>query len=421
MPGTLRRPIGALCGAPYRWVAVLVLATWLAAACSGGEQKATGVTAGPAAGATSSAKESARRGAQWPDWSRTDFSRTTIDLGEVVRGCPAKDCIPSLDAAGATTLPGVRRGEANFARVRDTEYPDNYPVALLRIGDTVRAYPLHILTWHEIVNDVVNGVPAVVTFCPLCNTALAFDRRVDGRTLDFGVSGNLRHSDLIMWDRQTESWWQQATGEGIVGQYSGTELKPLSLSVLSYADVRSRFPDADVLTTRTGFTREYGLNPYAGYDTLGSRPFLFDGRIDPRLDGLERVVALGRGQREFLAIPFSVLSKARVANVRVSGQAVAVFWAEGTASALGKDQIASAQDVGAAAAYAATIDGRPLSFTAPEPGRFRDGETGSSWDISGHAFHGPLAGRQLEPVIHTTEFWFAWAAFHPDTQIWKAD
>ena len=163
------------------------------------------------------------------DWPNQDWSKHTVGFGQIVRGCGGRDCILALDAPGAVSTDG-HDGVARFAPVDAVDYDENLPIAVLRIGEVTRGYPLHILTFHEIVNDYVAGVPVVASFCPLCNTALAFDRRVDGAVLDFGVSGNLRYSDLIMWDRQTETWWQQATGEGIVGRHAGIQLRRLPMS-----------------------------------------------------------------------------------------------------------------------------------------------------------------------------------------------
>lgn len=415
------RPSRSLRSTRRLWLggSFVVLAAAFAAAC-GGASNGGGETGSPSPRPTESSDDiKPVPGINWPDWPNTDFNRTTIDLNEVIRGCPSRDCIPPLDAAGATTMKADRNGDAVFAPVAEVDYPGNYPVVLLRLGDTVRGYPLHILTWHEVVNDVVDEVPVAVTFCPLCNTALAFDRRVDGRVLDFGVSGNLRHSDLIMWDRQTESWWQQATGEGIVGWYAGTDLTPIAVSIVSFADFKSQFPQAGVLTEKTGLSRDYGVNPYTYYDEFGSQPFLFLGKIDPRLDGLERVVGLGRETESPLAVPFEALAEHPVANVEVDGRPIVVLWSPGTASALDAADIARAKDVGAAAAFEATLDEQVLSFTAEAPGRYRDDQTGSLWDVFGRAVEGPLSGSSLQPVVHTTEFWFAWAAFQPETTIWE--
>ncbi|MGI8925098.1 MAG: DUF3179 domain-containing (seleno)protein [Tepidiformaceae bacterium] len=402
----------------FRILLFVSAATWLLAACSGGspdpapptspEGTLTAVTAAPQPG------DSGR----FPDWPLTDFSRATIDLHEVIRGCPAADCIPALDAEGTVAIPSSRGGRATFAPVSTVDLEPQMPVVVVRVAAEVRGYPLHVLTWHEIVNDRLGGVPIAVTFCPLCNTAVTFDRRVDGRTLDFGVSGNLRNSDLIMWDRQTHSWWQQATGEGIVGEFAGTLLDIVSTSMISFGDFAREFPDATVLTADTGFERDYGINPYAGYDSPGTRPFLFDGKIDPRLDGLERVATIEHNG-DLLAVPFKELAQAGAANVVVGGREFVVLWSSGTASALGASNIASAADIGAATVYRASVDGLVLAFRAVGDGAFFDQETGSTWTITGRAVSGTLAGAQLEPAIHTTQFWFAWAAFHRDTRIWE--
>jgi len=398
---------------------IVAVAAVLFAACSGGGSNDASQTTTPSPGPTErSADLMPFPGGPWPDWPNTDFSRTTVNLEEVIRGCPSRDCIPPLDAEGATSIPSAPGGQARFAPVADVSYPEQVPVAYVNFEGVVRGYPLHILIWHEVVNDQFGEVPVAVTFCPLCNMALAFDRRADGQTLDFGVSGNLRNSDLIMWDRQTESWWQQATGEAIVGAMAGTVLEPIPVAVISYGDFVRTFPSAEVLTEETGFSRDYGINPYGGYDTFGSTPFLFNGTIDPRLDGLERVVALGRDSDEPLAIPFAALAEHRVANVEVGDRPIVVFWSPGTTSSLDASDIAKSRDVGAAVAYEATLDGQALSFTAESDGRFRDEQTGSLWDVFGRALEGPLAGSELPPVVHTTEFWFAWAAFHSDTSIW---
>ena len=401
------------------WLAAFGVLFVLASACGG-------ATVGPGAPATTSSETPAA--SQSPseavssrfldDWPKTDFSKHTVPFNEISSGCPVRDCIPPLDASGATSIPGAKGGRAVFAPASGVNYGMRLPVATVRVGDTVRGYPLHILTWHEVVNDRFADVPVVVTFCPLCNTALAFDRRLGDATLDFGVSGNLRNSDLIMWDRQTESWWQQATGEGIVGTYAGAVLKPVPASVISFGDFRKAYPDAEILTENTGTVREYGINPYNDYDAAGSRPFLFNGTIDKRLDGLERVVALGRGS-DSLAVPFSSLSQAGVANVKVDGARVAVLWSAGTVSALDQSDIATSRDVGAAVAYIAEAGGRSLTFASMGPGAFGDAETGSTWDVTGRASAGPLAGQQLAVAVHTVEFWFAFAAFHPAAPIWQ--
>jgi len=123
-----------------------------------------------------------------------------------------------------------------------------------------------------------------ITFCPLCNTAIAFDRAFDGQVLDFGTTGRLRYSNLVMYDRQTETWWQQATGEGIAGKYAGQQLTFLPAPIISWEEFRNGHPDGQVLSRDTGFNRDYGRNPYAGNDNINNSPFLYDGPRTP--DGL---------------------------------------------------------------------------------------------------------------------------------------
>jgi hypothetical protein len=347
---------------------------------------------------------------QVPEFSqtgwKTDFTQHTVLLAEISSGGPPRDGIPPIDHPNVETI-----AQAN-AWLSPPE-----PVVALSQGSEVRAYPLQILIWHEIVNDALAGRPVTVTFCPLCNTAIAFDREVDGRVLDFGTTGNLRHSDLIMWDRQTESWWQQFTGEAIVGELAGKRLATLPATIIAWQDFRQRFPQGTILSRVTGFQRDYGHNPYVGYDRADQSPFLFRGKPDGRLPLMERVLAVTIGT-ENVAYPFTTLQQRGVVADTVGGTAVVVFYQLGTTSALDGSDIASSRDVGAAAVYRATLDGRTLSFRA-EAGLFVDNETGSRWTLLGEASAGPLLGKHLDPIDHTTPFWFAEAAFKPMTRVYR--
>lgn len=196
------------------------------------------------------------------EWPKTDFSRHTVPLEEIISGGPPKDGIPSIDNPRFVPVVAV------------TELSPQEPVIGLVIDGDARAYPLRILHWHEIVNDVVGGEPVVVTYCPLCNLPLVWDRRLGDRVLDFGTTGKLRHSDLVMYDRQTESWWQQATGAAIVGTLSGQSLREFPSRLESFTRFRERAPDGRVLVPTDPSARAYGVNPYEGYDSA-SRPFLF--------------------------------------------------------------------------------------------------------------------------------------------------
>lgn len=291
--------------------------------------------------------------ADWAlEWPRTDFTRHNVDLTEILSGGPPKDGIPAVDAP-------------RFLPARDeTVIGDREPVLTLELGGEVRAYPIRYLMWHEIANDIVGGVPVAVTFCPLCNTAMVFDRRVGGQVLSFGVSGKLRASDMVMYDRQTESWWQQALGLGIVGQMTGKQLTQLPAVMESWAQFRARHPDGLVMA-QPDWPRQYGANPYAGYDSL-DRPFLYDGEDPPHgIPPLARVVRVGTR-----AWP---LERLRTAG-RLEEAGLILTWEQGQASALDTGNIALGQDVG----------------------------TVRVTDAAG------------VPVVHDMPFAFAFHAFHPD-------
>ena len=232
---------------------------------------------------------------------------------------------------------------------------------------------------------------------------------------DFGVSGNLRNSDLIMWDRQTESWWQQLTGEAIVGELTGEQLDILPATLVSWEDFRETYPDGAVLSRETGHSRNYGANPYVGYDSVGQPPFLFFGEDDPRLRATERVAAVTI-KGESAAFPFSFLEAQGVVHEKVGGQEIAVFFRRGARSALDGYRIADSREVGSTGIFRRELDGRSLTFEV-KGDEFVDQETGTSWDIFGRGIAGPLAGEQLTPVVHANHFWFAWAAFRPDTRV----
>ena len=336
----------------------------------------------------------------------TDFSLHSVPYNEIISGGPPRDGIPPIDDPKFTTFEDA-----------DTWLGGQEPVIALEINGDARAYPLQILTWHEIVNDVVGGVPVAATFCPLCNSAIVFDRRLGGVVYDFGTSGKLRKSDLIMWDRQTESWWQQFTGEAIVGELTGKGLTFVPASIISFNDFKEANPEGQVLSRDTGFTRDYGRNPYAGYDRADIPPFLFDGELDGRLLPKERVVAVTIGDGD-AAFPFSVLENERVVNYTVSEQELVVFFKPGTLSALDRSSIRNSRDVGATGVFDSDLDGRKLTFRA-DGDNFVDNETGSFWDILGQATQGPLAGSKLTPIVHANHFWFAWGAFKPDTKIYQ--
>jgi hypothetical protein len=338
---------------------------------------------------------------------KTDFSKHTIPYSEILSGGPPKDGIPAIDNPQTVSV-----SEA------DEWLEPVEPVVLVRVGDEVRAYPIQILMWHEIVNDTLGGKPLMVSFCPLCNTAIAFEREFDGQILDFGTTGRLRYSNLIMYDRQTETWWQQATGDAIAGEHAGAQLAFYPASIVSWADFKAAYPNGTVLSRETGHNRSYGRNPYLGYDDVSQSPFLYRGEPTPgQLVPMARVLTLDLGG-EAVAYPYESLSSVGAVNDTVGGQRVVVFWTEGTASALDTAQIPEGRDVGAAVAYSAEVGGHPLTFEFAD-GVFRDQETGSEWDILGRAVAGALEGKQLTEVPAINHFWFSWAAFRPETRVYQ--
>jgi hypothetical protein len=269
--------------------------------------------------------------AQWKsEWPRTDFSNTSVDLSEILSGGPPKDGIPSID-------------QPEFvAMSKASQYADTEPVIGLTINGDARAYPLQILMWHEIVNDTVGGVPVSVTFCPLCNAAIVFDRRLEGRVLDFGTTGKLRRSDLVMYDRQTESWWQQFLGQGIAGEMNRKILKVLPSRLESLARFRERFKEAKVLVPASNSHRRYGANPYAYYDSM-PRPFLYNGPMPKGIAPLARVVSFedGNGERQ----AWSLDRLKREGKVEAPGDVI-ITWTPGQNSALDAPTISEGVDVG---------------------------------------------------------------------------
>ncbi|MFT4715881.1 MAG: hypothetical protein ACI861_001035 [Paracoccaceae bacterium] len=291
---------------------------------------------------------------QWQhEWPTTDFTRTSVDFDDILSGGPPKDGIPAVD-------------DPTFINVsEESRLGKREPVIALELdGQTPRAYPIRYLTWHEIVNDIIDGQHVTVTFCPLCNSALVFDGQINGETRTFGVSGKLRNSDMIMYDRETESWWQQAIGEGVVGEHMGDQLTQLPSWMESWSEFKARNPDGLVMDQPRA-NRPYGRNPYVGYDGA-ARPFLYSGEMPPHgISPLVRVIKVGNR-----AWPMARMQE--LENLTEDG--VTITWTSGQASALDSRKISKGKNVG-------TI-------------RVKDG-----------------AGKDLP---HDVMFAFAFHAFHPD-------
>ncbi|NQU61970.1 MAG: DUF3179 domain-containing protein [Rhodospirillales bacterium] len=258
------------------------------------------------------------------EWRKTDFSKTSIDFAEIISGGPPKDGIPSIDNPSFIPVAKVR----NLAATE--------PVVGLVINGKARAYPLRVLTWHEIVNDELAGVPVTVTFCPLCNSAIAFDRRLDGKVLDFGTTGKLRKSDMVMYDRQTESWWQQFLGEGIVGEMTGKRLKIIPTRLESFANFKKRAPSGEVLVPNDPNKRNYGANPYVGYDS-SPYPFLYQGEMPKGINPMIRVIVV---DGEAWSMPL-LRDKGKITK-----NGLVLSWSSGQNSALDTRDIRQGRDVG---------------------------------------------------------------------------
>ena len=341
--------------------------------------------------------------ANWQNvWNLTDVCKSAEGVFyEIMSGGVGRDGIPPIDNPLFDDL-----------ATADLWLQPSSPVIAIEVDGIARAYPLAILTRHEIANDVIGDIPVAVTFCPLCNSAIVFDRRVGDDTLRLGVSGLLRNSDLIMWDDVTQSLWQQLTGEGIVGTYTGTLLDIVPSQLVGYAAFKAQYPQGEVLSTQGRF---YGSNPYVNYDS-SPRPFLFMGSPDGRLMATERVLGAAIGAIS-AAYPFAALADEIVINDSIAERDVVAIWQPGALSALDAASIDQSRDVGMAALFDRQVDGVALTFQVAD-GSIVDAETGSVWNIFGSATSGELAGTQLKPINAFPHFWFAWAAFYPDTLLY---
>lgn len=272
---------------------------------------------------------------------KTDFSKKTIDYSDIMSGGPPRDGIPPID-------------RPVFVNVADyKELSDRDPVIGLEINGDARAYPLRVMIWHEIANDVVGGTPVTVTYCPLCNAAIVFDATVDGKRLDFGTTGKLRNSDLVMYDRATQSWWQQFSGEAIAGEYVGTELKFIPARLESWKEFKTRNPKGKVLIPNDPLMRSYGRNPYVNYD-ISPVPFLYRGAMPKGISPMVRVVVV---RDTGTKLPYVVTLQAVREKGPVKHGDVTLSWAKGQASALNGADIAQSSDVGTVTATRKTAKG----------------------------------------------------------------
>lgn len=335
------------------------------------------------------------------------FPEPLIDPSAIIAGGPPPDGIPPIDDPQFISVAAA-----------DEWLNDPEPVLVVEIDGEVRAYPIQILMWHEIVNDTVGGVPLSVTYCPLCNSAITFRREVRGVETTFGTSGRLYFANLVMYDRATETLWNQFDGRAVVGVLTGDILEMVPSVMVAWGDFKADRSDALVLDRdQTGYSRPYGTNPYTGLDDPNGQPFLFRGSVDPRALAMQRVVAV-ESEGEAIAWTLDAIAggEASVTATEIAGDPIVIFWKTGQSSALETGTVDSGRDVGTVGVFSPLVDGDTLTFRA-EGDLFVDNQTASTWTVLGDAVDGPLAGTTLQPITFVRTFWFSWAAFRPGTEL----
>jgi hypothetical protein len=309
---------------------------------------------------------------------------------ELSTGAP-KDAIPAL------TNP-------KFIPASKAEYLKDSDIVLgVSFNKQKKAYPLRIMVWHEIVNDNIGNKPILITYCPLCGTGIGYERVIKGKVYEFGVSGKLYNSDLVMYDRITNSLWSEILGEAIAGELTGTKLIHFPLMQTTWQNWKNLHPDSLVLSKDTGYARDYANLPYQGYEE--SERIMFPvGHTDTRFSPKERVLGLSF-QGVHKAYPFSKLAKAKVINDKIEKEPILILFDNQSETAL---------------IYKRKVGGVELRFTlAKEEGFFvTDDKTGSLWNIQGKAVQGKMKEKKLEPIPAFYAYWFAWVAFYPETLVY---
>ena len=323
----------------------------------------------------------------------------TLAQQEIVNGGVGRDVIPVL-----TDPPMTSAEEATYLLNQDR-------ILGLRVDGQAYAIPHNILWFHEIVNLNLPSIQLAVTYCPFTGTGMAFDRTVIQGN-EFRVSGLLYQNNLIMFDQTNEeSLWPQMSRRAECGPKLGASLKMLPMFDIQWGKWKELYPDTHVLSSDTGYNIRYTSNnyPYGNYEDPDSEALLFPMELDPRRPPKERLLGVPDIRRGGTAFPLSELDNGQAANVVHAVTSIgttAIFWDHQAYTAM---------------AYKPEIEGRSLQFVV-ENDTIQDQETGSQWTIDGLAVSGELQGMRLEPVENSyVAFWFAWAAFLPETTIWTAD
>ena len=317
----------------------------------------------------------------------TNGVKHIIPLDEIKSGGPPKDGIPSID-------------NPKFVSISEAEFVSDDDIVIgLNVNGESRAYPLFILVWHEIVNDNVGGIPLAITYCPLCYTSQVFERTIDGREMEFGTSGKLYNSNLVMYDRNTDSMWSQAMGKAIVGQLTGYELKRVPFDLAKWSDWKKLYPDTTVLSTSTGHSRPYGSDPYGDYYT-DSQIYFPVKNSDDRMHPKEIILGFDHSD-SFKAYRLADVESQKIINDNMNNQNLVLV----------------SIVPHAVRAFDRNVDGKILEFEL-DGDVMIDKQTGTQWNLEGIAVSGMLHGKQLEKLPFNPGFWFEWVAFHPTTEVY---
>lgn len=309
-------------------------------------------------------------------------------------------------AANPDDIPAIFANDALFVDTAagDEEWQDEESVIGVFLNGEARAYPIRLLSLHEIVNDTVGGQPIAVTWCPLCYSALVFSRVVDGNQFTFGVSGYLFHNNLVMYDHQTNTLWSQVLAQGIKGAHTRQTLEVLAATQTTWGAWKIQHPDTRVLSARQmGRLSEEIVDPYVGYYTSGASGLGGQSAVDERLPAKALVVGLRIGSQK-IAYPFDQIRELGLINDELEGVPVLVVYNAA---------------LNTVATYARLLEGRTLTFALAEDGNaLLDEETRSVWDFElGQALAGELEGARLERLTAPIVFWFAWSDIYPETQL----
>lgn len=332
-----------------------------------------------------------------PQSNQTDVERTEdgtrfiVNPRQLRQGCPGgMDCIPSID-------------EPTYESTEQADWLANDDLVIaIEIDGEARAYPLRILNVHEIVNDEINGHPIAVTYCPLCRSGLVFNRSINGSVLSFGVSGKLLNANLVMYDRQTETYWSQLNGTAIVGPLVPARLEIYPNTITTWGEWRAAHPNTRVLSRSTGI---YPISTYSGnpYSSFADRERVGFGvsDVDNRLGSKTVVygVTIGNTSR---AYPEPIVKNKDVINDEVNDVPVLIV---------------EDQTTGGVRVFVREVNGSPREFHAAD-NRLID-DQGTEWNYTGTALDGPDTGTELRELNSHGIYWFAWSEFHPETDVYE--